>query len=79
MNAETAREVAWAMSMIPVYEASLEEAEEASSDLDNALDAAIDINVEQTKKIHSLENWRTGLLVSNFIQALLNGGGIFLW
>ncbi len=79
MNLETAKEVAWAMSMIPVYEDGLEEAEKAASKLDEALDIAIDMNIERDRKIENLENWKVGLLVANLFQAIMNAGGIFLW
>ena len=41
MNLETAKQVAWAVSMIPVYIETLEEAEIASEDLEKALDCLL--------------------------------------
>ena len=79
MNIETAKEVAWAMKMAPVYQDSLEEAEEAASKLDNALDTAIGINIERDRKIENLERWKVGLIVANLFQAIMNAGGIFVW
>ena len=79
MNLETAKEVAWAMSMIPVYEDGLEEAEKAASKLDDALDIAIGINIERDSKIENLERWRVGLLVANLFQAIMNVAGVMIW
>ena len=79
MNLETAKEVAWAMKMVVVYEDGLEEAEKAASKLDDALDVAIDMNIKRDRKIENLERWKVGLLVANLFQAIMNAGGLFLW
>ena len=79
MNLETAKEVAWAIKMVSVYEDGLEEAEKAASKLDDALNVAIGINIERDLKIENLEKWKVGLLVANLFQAIMNAGGIFIW
>ena len=70
MNIETAKQVAWAMSMVVVYKDSLKEAEDAASKLDDALDVAIEINVRQDRKIENLERWKVGLVIANLFQAI---------
>ena len=65
--------------MDPVYQNSLEEAEEAASKLDEALDTAIGINIERDRKIESLEKWKVGLLIANLFQAIANVCGVVVW
>lgn len=79
MNLETAKDVLWAMDMIPVYEANLDEMGEHALEVHDTLDKVLDENEAKDRKIESLERWRIGQLVANFVLGALAAGGILVW